>query len=102
MSKISDIKKVDAIPHDCREQLSTCVFCGDKINNGGCWSAKMPIGVCKSCSNQLVDLLIDTLEDTMHFEELSIEERLKYLNSICENRLLKKETIKRKNLKNNY
>ena len=95
MAKISVIKKSDAIPEEDMDKLSTCLFCGEKVSLGGCWSGHYEIGVCGNHSGSLVDLLIDTLEDAESFEHLSTNEKLKYLNNICENRLLKKEAKKR-------
>ena len=95
MARVSNINKSDAIPQEDKDKLSTCLFCGEKVSIGGCWSGEYEVGVCGNHSGSLVDLLIDTLEDTESFEHLSANEKLQYLNNICENRLLKKEAKKR-------
>ena len=95
MARISDIKKSNGIPQEDKDKLSTCFFCGEKVSLGGCWSGSIEVGVCGNHTGSLVDLLIDTLEDSQSLEHLSSTEKLKYLSNICENRLLKKEAKKR-------
>lgn len=91
MAKLSHCIKNKSIP--ATEIDKGCVFCGHDIKRGGYWSCYKNISVCEGCQNQLVDLLIDTLNDTMGFELLSHEDRLKYLSSLCEVRLLKKKAV---------
>lgn len=48
MARISTIKNQNAIPQEDREQLSICLFCDEKMSEGGCWAGSKCIGVCKN------------------------------------------------------
>lgn len=99
MARLSEVikkhKEENVIPEKHMKELSTCLFCHTEIKRGGCWSGSYHIGVCEDCATGgLIDLLIDTLEDTINFNKLSVEDRVNYLKNVCHNRIL------RKNLKN--
>ncbi len=100
MARLSEIIKSNkdnqGIPPKHVKELSTCLFCGEEIKIGGCWAGEFHIGVCSGCQGSLIDLLIDTLDDTMDFDKLSDDDRLKYLSNLCSNRLIKKKTHKLK------
>lgn len=92
MSKLSEWKS-DKLFESFSESETTCEFCEKKIDKGGFWKAKSDIYVCEDCKEKLIDLLIDTLEDTQQFDNLKHEDKLKYLKAMCETRLLKKKSI---------
>ncbi|EHJ01964.1 hypothetical protein CDLVIII_5490 [Clostridium sp. DL-VIII] len=78
--------------------LQTCFFCDTTINNGGNWVGNTDIAVCVHCSNKLLDLLIDVLEDSNNnFEKLSIPEKANYINEQVIERLKHKQAIKDRN-----
>ena len=77
-----------------------CFFCGNKIepNIGGVWTSLTDIAVCKDCSYRLLDLFIDTLDDTDDsFEQLSINDKSKYITNKVIERLNDKYEKKLRN-----
>lgn len=89
------------IPDEYDKQLAICFFCGEKIEKGGCWAGEHHIGVCKECSYNLIDLLVDTLNDSDDtFRNVSVEEKLKAIENISRTRLLKKEADRKMQEKN--
>ncbi|MBU3208701.1 hypothetical protein [Clostridium algidicarnis] len=103
MARISTIKNENAIPREDREQLSTCLFCDEKISKGGCWAGSKCIGVCKKCSQYLIDLFIDTLDDTDEsFKKSSVETKMKYIEQMGVKRIVKKEEDSKKQEKYSY
>ena len=77
--------------------LQTCFFCDTTINSGGNWVGNSDIAVCVHCSNKLLDLLIDVLEDSSDFEKLNISEKADYINNQVIERLKHKQAIKDRN-----
>lgn len=74
--------------------LQTCFFCDKTITQGGCWIGITDIAVCECCSNKLLDLYIDIQEDTCDFENLSVTEKVNYINERVIERLKHKQEIK--------
>lgn len=74
-----------------------CTFCGEHTTAGGLWNDYKAdnVIVCNDCSGKLVDLLIDTLRDTIDFENLGSYEQIELLKSICTYRLLRKQAMER-------
>lgn len=78
--------------------LQTCFFCDATITNGGNWVGNTDLAVCVNCSNKLLDLLIDVLEDSNNnFEKLSIPEKATHINERVIERLKHKQAIKDRN-----
>lgn len=103
MARVSQIRKGKGIPDNFQEELSTCFFCSDKIIKGGCWAGEHYIGVCQKCSCYLVDLIVDTLEDTDEsFKNSSAEEKMKYIEELGMKRIMKKEVDNKKQEKYSY
>ncbi|MBN1042384.1 hypothetical protein FDB64_10845 [Clostridium botulinum] len=102
MAQIS--KKIDKGPIDeIDKQLSTCLFCSKEIKKGGCWHGEQPIGVCEKCSYYLIDLLVDTLNDTNEpFNKGTVKDKMKYIEEIGMERIIKKEEDKKKLGKYSY
>lgn len=74
--------------------LQTCFFCDETITKGGNWIGNTDIAVCVHCSNKLLDLLIDVLDDSNNnFENLSINEKATYINERVIERLKHKQAI---------
>ena len=90
MSRLSNTINNSGIPDEYQKQLSTCFFCGETITKGGCWAGQHHIGVCSNCSYFLIDLFIDTCEDSGEFKDLEIQDKLKVIQEISGERLLKK------------
>lgn len=93
MSRLSEtVIKGNGIPDKQQEELKTCFFCGKKITKGGCWAGIYHLGVCQECSASLVDLLVDTLDDTdTAFEQSDIKEKEKRIGEIVMERVAKKD-----------
>lgn len=91
MARISKLN--DKIPNENKINLSTCLFCGENVMVGGCWTGEKEIAVCGNCINSLIDLAIDTIDDTTNIKKLSDSEQLTYIKNLVENRLLKKKTL---------
>ena len=92
MAKISDnnLKGLNT-----EDGLQTCFFCNNTIELGGCWVGITDTAVCSKCSNKLIDLYIDTLEDVNNnFEELSLSEKATYINERVMERHKHKQVIK--------
>lgn len=94
MAKISEImKKNEGISKEDLENIQKCFFCGSKISKGGCWSGKTEtMAVCRECIDQLADLLIDSVSDTIDFDKVEPSEQLKYILNSVENRFIYKKT----------
>lgn len=91
------------IPDEIDKQLSTCLFCSKEIEKGGCWHGECPIGVCEECSHYLIDLLVDTLNDTNEsFKKSTVEDKMKHIEEIAMERITKKENDKKKFEKYSY
>lgn len=82
MAKISELKIERGIPNEYKA-LSTCIFCGEEKQSGGAWSGSIEFGVCTDCSDSLIHLLIDTLEDGgMQYECSGIGEKHRYISNM--------------------
>ncbi|MDU2749508.1 MAG: hypothetical protein E7B96_13715 [Clostridium perfringens] len=92
MGRLSKIKNAHGIPDDYKKQFSTCLFCNEEISEGGYWAGDINAGVCKECSYYLIDLLIDTLNDTdVSFKKSSVDSKVNYIERIVRERAMKKE-----------
>lgn len=95
MSKISENNLKGLITEN---GLQTCFFCNDTIQFGGCWVGITDTAICTKCSGQLIDLYVDTLDDTNEaFSKLSITEKANYINEQVIERLRHKQAIKNRN-----
>lgn len=96
MAELSRMIK-QGVQDEYDKQLSTCFFCSKEIEKGGCWAGEHHIGVCKECSYYLIDLLVDTLNDSNDsFKKSTIKEKMKYIEQVTMSRITKKEGDKKK------
>lgn len=70
MAYLSEILKDPEINSQCKDEISTCLVCGQKNTEGGMWATnKIETCICSKCAPVLLDWYIDTLLDTHQLDE---------------------------------
>ena len=93
MAFLSEIISDSNFPTNLVNEASKCFMCGNKIKEGGMWSAhKLHTCVCLHCAPLLLDWYIDTLLDTQKIDENNDEDNYQKLsNDIIERYKRKKQ-----------
>lgn len=101
MAYLSEIISDSNFPSNLKNDVSTFFLCGNKVKEGGMWSAhKLNTCVCIHCAPILLDWYIDALLDTQEIDENNDEDNFhKLSNDIIERykRKKQKKIIQNKN-----
>lgn len=99
MAFLSEIISDSNFPSNLKSKASICFLCGNKVKEGGMWSAhKLETCVCLQCAPLLLDWYIDTLLDTQKIDENNDDESCRKLSNDIIQRYKRK---KQKKIKQN-
>jgi len=74
------------------EEISMCSSCGKEIKKGGMWALgnNQYIAICENCASILLDLYIDTMQDSGKYDGLTDHEIMSKITGECQNRYVRK------------